>query len=1062
MAKKVFHSNHIEKLLEKLIAEINGQQTNIFTKDWIIAPTSGMGQWISIETAAKKNNGVFANFAIVNQDKFLRDLYKFICGHETERDQETAKWIIYKFLGSSDFLNEPEFNKVTEYYSDDNLRRVQLAERVANLFDQYQIYRAGMIAEWNDNRLVYSDSETEKWQKWLWQKLDIDHHIRARYKIRLDLLDAFKNEENRHRIKLKYPVINLFGNSIYTPFHIEIFDKLSEITDVSHFIIYPSEDITKTNEARNSLLKSWGKKYSELASIMNTDCIESVCADPGDKCLLNKVQHLVLRNTESSEAVAATSEFLDSDESIQINSAYTEVREVEILFNYLTDLKNRHKDLYPRDILVLTTNIDLYAPYIKAVFNNAGFKIPYKILGVSASQKESVITAFTSILDFGENDFTSEKVLSLLETKHISARYEITDLEKIRALVDKANIRFGIDKPETDEQGKDYDETRWVSWDFGLKKLTLGYAMLTENLYDMPGEESGLYPFNDIEEESGQEIFRLTTFINDLKNVVRAKKETRTLKEWKDFVIADVLEKMIQAANADKPDLAIIYYRLNSQEEAEKLKDENDEPLRVEFTVFWQGIKRSLMSEPGEFGFNSGKVTFSSYRAARGLPAKVIAFLGLNSSVFPPRDSPYGFDLISKYPETGDHNKKENDKMLFLETLMSARSHLYLSFIGKDRKDNTNIPPSIVADQLMDFLEGMVENPTFIREKLLQEHPLHGFSGKYRKDDRRFFSYLYGEKAGMAFQDKTEADSMTELREISLFQLRKFLEDPIKWYYEKVMGIKFEEIEGPLSETEMLEPDHLQKWEIRKVFMETRLEEKTLIKKLKMDGKLQLGAAGIRQFEEIKTEIQDVKDRYYQRISGDPDMKLVSIPLEFEYEGKADFKVTVSGTVEKIYNAKEIITYCVSRKFEHRDKVRAIMNHLALCASGEKIRSVCVRRDNPEEFFLDTIARKDASDKIEQIVKLYLEARDRMVLFAEEASKKIFELIEEENKSNSDEAKIEKLKKEALYEIKKLAYPEKYSFANLYIRQAWDEGLFAENFQKWVEDTIKINAIISF
>ena len=48
MAKKVFHSNHIEKLLEKLIAKINGPQTNIFTKDWIITPTSGMGQWIDV------------------------------------------------------------------------------------------------------------------------------------------------------------------------------------------------------------------------------------------------------------------------------------------------------------------------------------------------------------------------------------------------------------------------------------------------------------------------------------------------------------------------------------------------------------------------------------------------------------------------------------------------------------------------------------------------------------------------------------------------------------------------------------------------------------------------------------------------------------------------------------------------------------------------------------------------------------------------------------------------------------------------------------------------------
>ncbi len=1057
MAKKVFYSNHIEKLLEKLIAEINARQTDIFTKDWIIAPTSGIGQWISVETAAKKNNGIFANFVIANQDKFFRDLYKFLCGHETESDQETAKWIIYKFLGSPDFLNEPEFKKVTEYYSGDNLRRVQLAERVSDLFDQYQIYRAGMIAEWNNGRLVHPDSETEKWQKWLWQKLDKDCQVRARYKIKSDLLEAFRDEEKRLRIASEYPAINFFGNSIYTPFHIEVFDKLSEITDVNHFIVYPYGNIQEASDTGNELVKGWGKKYQELAAILESDCIETIFVDPDDKSLLNKVQHLVVKNIESSDAEKIQAKTLAYDDSIQINSAYTEVREVEMLYNYLTDLKERHEDLNPRDILVLTTDIDLYAPYIKAVFNNASFKIPYKILGVSAGQKESVITAFTSILDFEEDDFTSEMVLSLLEAKCISARYGITDKEKVRALVDKANIRFGIDKPEKD--GK--DETRFVSWDFGLKKLTLGYAMLTDNLYDMPGEESGLYPFKDIEGKSGQELFRLISFVSDLKSITAAKKETRTLAEWREFVTAGVLEKMIRIENSDKPDLALIYYRLNSQSGAEKLKDDNDNPLKVEFRVFWKSIKTSLMSEPGEFGFNSGKVTFSSYLAARGLPAGVMAFLGLNSSVFPRRDSPYGFDLISKYPESGDRNKKENDKMLFLETLMSARKNLYMSFIGKDSKENTKVPPSIVVDQLMDFLEGMVDPREFIREELLQEHPLHGFSGKYKKDNPRLFSYLYGEKSGKQFAKKTIAENSQELREISIFQLTKFLEHPIKWYYEKVMGIRFEDIEGPLNETELFEPDNLQKWDLRKEFMENDLDEDIFIRKLKMDGKLQLGTAGNRQFEEIKTETQDVKDRYRKRISGDPKIKLVSLPLEVEQEGAAKIRVTVSGTVDRIYNQKEIITYCISRKFEHRDKVRIIMNHLALCATGANIKSVCIRRDNPEEFFLVSIDSEDAVSRIGQIVKLYLESREKMTLFAEEAADDILKLREEINKGNSDPALIEKSKNQVLYKLRKLAYPDNDSFADLYVRQAWDEGLFSEQFQHLMENTTTINGIIS-
>src|SRR5690606_3583028 len=93
----------------------------------------------------------------------------------------------------------------------------------------------------------------------------------------------------------------------------------------------------------------------------------------------------------------------------------------------------------------------------------------------------------------------------------------------------------------------------------------------------------------------------------------------------------------------------------------------------------------------------------------------------------------------------GDRNIKENDKHLFLETILSAQEHLYISYIGKNTKDNSIIPPSAIVDELIDYIiTGITADSTvnyednYIRQKLITEHPLHNFS----KQPNGTFNYL--------------------------------------------------------------------------------------------------------------------------------------------------------------------------------------------------------------------------------------------------------------------------------------------------------------------------------
>src|SRR4029077_13718073 len=71
-----------------------------------------------------------------------------------------------------------------------------------------------------------------------------------------------------------------------------------------------------------------------------------------------------------------------TDRSLQIHSCHSVARELEVLHDYLLDLFQRDPALKPKDIIVMTPDVSIYAPFVDAVFGvpeNPKHKIPYTI-----------------------------------------------------------------------------------------------------------------------------------------------------------------------------------------------------------------------------------------------------------------------------------------------------------------------------------------------------------------------------------------------------------------------------------------------------------------------------------------------------------------------------------------------------------------------------------------------------------------------------------------------------------------------------------------------------------
>lgn len=971
----IYSSNRLESLCRTLAENIRKPKADVFGKEIIITETAGMNAWLKTQMA--QHTGVFANFEFLSQDGLIAGIYQLLFDKKLENNIDALKYEIYKLLDIKEFKDS--FTDVAGYYKENDLRRIQLSEKTANLFDQYQLYRNDMIVVWENGKLS-TGNPSEKWQQWLWTKLNVESRSKTRDRIMAEM------ESNKNLLKKAFPAISFFGITIYTQFHLDFYRALEKYTDINFYLCLPANH----KEFQNELLLNFGAKAKELAGMFDIKDFEAV--ENKADTLLARIQNQILNNSTSSE--------FTEDESLQVNSCYTPAREAECVYNYLLDLFDKDRSLKPGDVLVAATDINKYAPFIRAVFSNAPVKIPFLVSGAASSSEDTMAATLEQILNFREEDLTSEKVISLLEQKRIKQRFGIEDCDYIRAMVQKANIRFG-------RENRAEDDTQYVSWKYGLDKIILGYAMLTDNEYKA-SDSLALFPFREAEGSSSYDLLKLKAFVERLEFVLDEQSNPRTLTEWKNFLLEDVLEKMVCHDDFNKDDreeMSGIYKALGFINDLE-LKE------KVPFAVFLEELDSKLFTLPRETKLNTGRVTVSSPTQVRGLPYRVICFLGLNNDIFPRKDQYPGFDLLGEEYRQGDRSRKETDKYLFMDTLLAAREKIYMSYTGQSVKNNSEIPPSLVVDTLTSFLG---------REDMAVKHPLHGFSSHYQKDSRRLFTYLYSQAASV-YSTREKEDK--EPAEATVRDLVDFFKAPVDWYFNNILDISYNDAESTLSETEIFELDSLQEWKVKRDFIKLADDESSsYVAKGIKEGYLPLKSGAVVTLEKIREDINQLKTTYQELIGSRQEDKIV-----------VDIKVNnirISGTIDSVYG-KDFIAYSVSR-YPLKHKIDAYIKALLLFTEGKIESAKFLDKDG-----VVSVIPADAGSAqtcLKALLEYFKEGNKAPLLFTIKAG-------EESLKEKADAKKILKAFKDEAYPYEQSNIP-----ANAYL-----QILFREKRIEHIED----------
>ncbi len=991
----LFTSNRLEILAKQLAGIVQTPLPTPFTPEIIVVQSRGMERWISMELA--RLNGVSANCTFPFPNAFLENIFKKLIPDLPDVspfDPEIMTFRLMKIIPQC--IERKGFENLKAYLveDDNHLKLYQLAGRIADLFDQYQVFRPQLLFQWEQSK------EEKKppyvWQAALWRELCRGYGKLHRARLRETLIAQIRDGGlDPTRLPVR---VSLFGISHLPLFHLQTFAELSRLIEVNLLLIEPCReywaDIVSDREIKNIRRKNprvsenleWhhfekgnrllaamgtlGRDFLKLVSDLDGDISEQF-AEPQEHSILSCLQSDILNlrdreiNLHAGRPESPSDmdpmpgfqseifQLSEHDTSVQVHSCHSPMREIEVLHDNLLALFEEDSDLLPKDIIVMTPDIEKYAPYIHAVFDSQtdkSLRIPYSVADQSPRTESRMIEGFLALFDINTSRFGAGQVLSLLEYPGMKERFDLaeSDMELIERWVTDTQIRWGIDADSRLDAGfHGFSENTWQA---GLQRLILGYAM--------PGSQhqmfKGILPYDNIEGGDAQTLGIFLSFIDRLISWSQKLAQPQSLRNWQ-ITLAALVNRFFKPDENQERQLQVLRNFLDNLADIEDRADFHDD---IQPAVIKSYLKFRLAQNRYGSGFLTGGVTFCAMLPMRSIPFKIICLVGMNNDAYPRDYQPLNFDLIARHPQPGDRSRRNDDKYLFLESILSARQTLYISYVGQSIRDNSILPPSVLVSELLDTIEkSFVGSDSSILEKIVTQHRLQAFSSWYFRGGTGLFSYsidnMLADRA-----EKTDPPPFCETRilqspqeaaewqKLDLDALCRFFSNPTRFFIQTRLGIYLEDKISMLEDRENFVLIALEKYLVEQNLIKARLSESDLrdFKPVqKALGQLPHGHVGDFSYNQMSIEVEDFVSKIERFTSAAPKDSLeIDVHIAgFDLRGRVS-GITEYGWVNIRYARKSV-----------KNILSSWIYHLAIChqAPPEYPRtSILIFKDSAIQF----------------------------------------------------------------------------------------------------------------
>ncbi|WP_116475850.1 exodeoxyribonuclease V subunit gamma [Zobellella maritima] len=931
----LYHSNRLDVLRELMVSLIRMDPLeHPFESEVILVQNPGMAQWLKLELAGAF--GIAANIEFPLPASFIWKMFAQTLEQVPEQSAFNKEAMVWKLMSLlPGLLAEDAFLPLRHYLADDQFGRrcYQLCGNIADIFDQYLVYRPEWIQDWEAGGSLRA--EAHPWQPVLWRALvartrELGQSPCHRANLFQSFIDTLAAGELRQPLPKR---LFIFGISALPPKYLEALHALGQHTDVHLLLTNPCryywgdiqdnkrqvqrQLLQRVTERRrrlwsdptadigllpagaepdqwfdedgepgqgNPLLASMGKQGRDhlwLLAELGPNEIDAFVELPDDK-LLHRLQQDILELRNSAEPVLDKERLADSrhktviaadDDSLVIHSCYSPIRELEVLHDELLKAFEADPGLAPKDVVVMVPDINAYSPYIQAVFGAASGErfIPFSLSDRSAQQESPILLSFLAVLCLAHARCTLSELLEILEVPAVLARFELNpeQFEQLKGWTEESGIRWGLN--EADAERFELSQMPQNTWLFGLRRMLLGYAMDEDRLF---GE---VLPYTEIEGMDAELLGRLAAFVDVLDDFIQQARQSHSIGQWQ-ALLGTLLERLYLPDEQSEPLLALIYQqieRLRLQAAQAGFEGELSQAVIADY------FSQALNNQRSGQRFLAGQVNFCTLMPMRSIPFTMVCLLGMNDGVYPRSLAPMGFDLMAEDNRKGDRSRRDDDRYLFLEALLSAQQKLYISYVGMSQQDNSPKVPSVLLTELLDYIgQGFVpeghqqeDADTSYRStqsRLTRTHPLTPYSPRYFSVEppgsyaREWLSVLQG---GTPVTEAVVLDLPEEWQagqELELAELQRFLRLPCGYFFQRRLKVwlELESLKPDIDEPFSL--DNLDSYRLRDTLLDARLRklpEKEQAARLLASGSLPSGAFGELVLEENQGRINQLADR---------------------------------------------------------------------------------------------------------------------------------------------------------------------------------------------------------
>ncbi len=754
----VFRSNRAEWLAEVLAAQLHSHPPAPFELVEVVVNTWPTSRWLG-EQLAVELGGVAAHIRFPFPGTLLRRVVDGVLGEGglgeggNGRDPWRAAELVWPVLELLPELErEPAGEPLRLWLRQRGgpggqhleLARWQLGRAIADAIDDYALYRPELLtAWWQGVATEPAGAAAPAWQPLLVQLLARRLGVKP---FGLRVLEAIQRLDNGPPPPGSLPaVLRLFGLSSLAPVQVRLLRALSVHIPVDLFLLTPGAELWRRCGDRRRALSDaialqqpiegdwliecpglearFGRLGGEFQQLLEgsggvaqgqwqeRDLFGDPTAahpGPGPAPLLHQLQRQLAQAGWDGPGTAGPDPPLlraRGDSSLEFHPCPGRLRQVEIVRDRVLQLLADDSSLEPRDVLVMTPQVDRFAPLLASVFGDreaTGVSLAWRLTDRSQQSEAGIGRSLVALLRLAGERLTASGLEDLLESRplqeHVQLRPE--DVAELHRLLQRAGFHWGLD-------GQERGGRREGSLAWAIDRLLLGLVL---------PEAPGLAPAATAPLASGHDlelVGRWLLLLGRLRHWLTELRQPRPMAAWAG-TLRELLADLFGDGGEAAWELPVLLAAIDDAEQAAA-----DCGLELEAAVLTAVLEERLSADAGRFGHRSGALTISALEPMRAIPHRVIVLMGLDEGVFPRQRFRPGFHLLERQRRLGDPNPADQDRYVLLEALLSARDHLLITWSSRDERKGESLPPSPPVRQWLDWLAQQLGDTS----GLVVEHP---------------------------------------------------------------------------------------------------------------------------------------------------------------------------------------------------------------------------------------------------------------------------------------------------------------------------------------------------